>query len=122
MVVTALEEVEGVGRLLIDLEAALSGDSNYDLEVEDGDTLMIPVRSNTVAVVGEVRRSGTHTFQRGLLLEDYIELSAGLTQRADAKGVYIIKANGSVLRLQQDLWRLREITRPLSQAILSWCL
>ena len=76
-IVSSLQSVEGAGRLLIDLPAAMSGDLNADLEVEDGDRLVIPVLSNTVSVVGEVKRQGTHSFQGELTLDDYIDLSAG---------------------------------------------
>ena len=104
-IVSSLQSVEGAGRLLIDLPAAMSGDLNADLEVEDGDRLVIPVLSNTVSVVGEVKRQGTHSFQGELILDDYIDLSAGFTRRADDGGIYIVKANGSVVTLERNLWR-----------------
>ena len=104
-IVSSLQAVEGAGRLLIDLPAAMSGDLNADLEVEDGDRLVIPILSNTVSVVGEVARQGTHSFQDELTLDDYIDLSAGPTPRADDGGIYIVKANGSVVTIQRNLWR-----------------
>ena len=81
---------------------------NVDLEVEDGDRLFIPVPSKTVAVVGEVRRQGTHSFQAEFSLDDYIDLSAGFTQRADRGGMYIVKANGAVEALESSLWRFTD--------------
>ena len=83
----------------------MSGDSDADLEVQHGDTLTIPVLSNTVSVVGEVNRQGTHSFQRELNLDDYIDLSAGFTRRADHAAIYIVRANGSVVTLDRNLWR-----------------
>ena len=80
-IVSSLQSFEGAGRLLIDLPAAMSGDLNADLEVEDGDFLVIPALTNTVSVVGEVKRQGTHSLQSGLNVYDYIDLSAGLTRR-----------------------------------------
>ena len=114
-IVSSLLAVEGAGRLLIDLPAAMSGDLNADLEVEDGDRLVIPVLSNTVSVVGEVKRQGTHSFQGEFTLDDYVDLSAGFTRRADEGGIYIIKANGSVLTLERNLWRFTGNNR--SQAL-----
>ena len=93
-----LEGFEGAGRLLVDVGAAMSGDSLANVSLEDGDTLTIPSRTSTVTVVGEIRRPGTHSFQSGLNLEDYLGLSAGLTARADNKELYIVRADGSVLR------------------------
>jgi polysaccharide export outer membrane protein len=93
-----LENFEGAGRLLVDVEAAMSGDSLANIVLEDGDTLKIPERISTVTVVGEIRRPGTHTFHAGLDLNDYLGLSAGLTARAESKELYIVRADGSVLR------------------------
>ena len=104
-ILTALRSNQGRGRLLIDLDLALSGDAQYDLEVEDGDVLSIPQISNTVTLVGEVQRPGTHTYQSDLLLEDYVDLSAGLTSRADEGAIYIVKANGTVMTTDRSLWR-----------------
>lgn len=104
-VIEALEATEGIGRLLIDLPGALSDDRNANIVVTDGDRLTVPKISNTVTVIGEVKRTGTHTFQEELSLDDYIELSAGITRRADSGGIYIVKGNGSVVTLERDLWR-----------------
>jgi polysaccharide export outer membrane protein len=112
-IVSSLQTVEGAGRLLIDLPAAMSGDINANLEVTDGDKLVVPKLSNTVSVVGEVKRSGTHTFQSELSLDDYVDLSAGFTRRADDGGVYIVKANGSVVTLEKNLWRFTGNNRSL---------
>ena len=104
-IVDSLRAVEGIGRLLINLPAAMSGDTNADIELTDGDTVTIPKLSNTVSVIGEVKRAGTHTFQSGLSLNDYVDLSAGFTRRADDGGIYIVKANGSVVTIELNLWR-----------------
>jgi polysaccharide export outer membrane protein len=99
-----LEEYEGVGRLVINLNSALAGDQIADLEVVDGDKLMIPGKNSTVTVVGEVRRQGTHSYQRNFGLDDYLSLSAGATARADDKAIYIVKANGSVTTPKKASW------------------
>ena len=93
-----LESFEGVGRILINLQAAIDGESSADYVVEDGDVLLIPRRSSTVTVVGEVKETATHVYQQGLLVKDYIDLSAGVSERADEEGIYIVRADGSNLR------------------------
>jgi len=92
----SLESFKGQGRLLIKLQRALEGDAAADLALRDGDTLLIPERSNTVTVVGEVRRQATHSFEQGLGIDEYLGLSAGMTARADESAVYIVRADGSV--------------------------
>jgi polysaccharide export outer membrane protein len=110
----ALEGFEGRGRMLIDLPLALAGDTAADVEVSDGDTLVIPKRVNTVTVVGEVYQQGTHTFASANRLEDYLSLSAGLTARADDKAIYVVKANGSVAMLESSWWRFGGASQRLS--------
>jgi polysaccharide export outer membrane protein len=110
----ALETFEGRGRMLIDLPLALAGNAAADLEVTDGDTLVIPKRVNTVTVVGEVYQQGTHTFASGNRLEDYLSLSAGLTARADDKAIYVVKANGSVAALDSGWWRFGGASQQLA--------
>ena len=100
-----LDSTEGDGRILIDLPSALRGEATADYEVEDGDILRIPRASETVAVVGEVRQSGTHLYQPGLTVQDYIELSAGVTSRSDVPAIYIVRANGAVSRVHSSWWR-----------------
>lgn len=105
LILEALKSTDTMGRLLIDLPAAVSGDRGADIELEDGDVLHIPIKANTVSVIGEVLRPGTHTFKRSLNLKDYLDLSAGLSARADEGGIYVIKANGAVDLVNNSLWR-----------------
>ena len=105
LITQQLDSIEGQGRLLIDLPAALRQESQADYEVEDGDILRIPRASDTVAVVGEVRQPGTHVFQSGLSVGDYIGLSAGVTKRSDESAIYIVRANGSVTAADSSWWR-----------------
>jgi len=100
-----LENFVGSGRLLVDVEAAMSNDILANIVLEDGDTLKIPGQISTVTVVGEIRQPGTHTFQAGLDLNDYLGLSAGLTARAENKELYIVRADGSVWRPTSSWFR-----------------
>jgi len=103
-VARVLEEYQGIGRLVINLGDALGGDQIADIEVFDGDKLVIPGRNSTINVVGEVRRQGTHAYQRNFELDDYLTLSAGVTPRADDNAVYIVKADGSVTVPKKASW------------------
>ena len=105
LITRELESFEGQGRLLIDLPAALSGDSFADVQLFDGDTLEVPQISANVTIVGEVKRQGTHSYNKAMSLEDYLTLSAGLTSRADQEGIYVVRANGSVETVERTWWR-----------------
>jgi protein involved in polysaccharide export with SLBB domain len=84
----------------------LSGDVTADIILKNGDVLDIPMVSNAVSVVGEVRRTGSFIRQESYTLDDYIELSAGITERGNKKEIYVIRANGSVDRLRNNKSRL----------------
>lgn len=108
-----LDTYTGTGRLLIDLWAVVR-EPGVDIELEDGDALLVPKRNATVTVVGEVNRSSTHSYQKGLDVDDYLRLSAGLTSRADKGGIYIVRANGQVSAIEKDWWRFDEERRRIS--------
>jgi polysaccharide export outer membrane protein len=92
-----LQNFEGKGRLLVDLDKALAGVAGENLVLVDGDRLVIPQKFLTVSIIGQVRRQGTHVFQSDYDVKDYLSLAAGMTSRADKKAMYIVKANGAVM-------------------------
>ena len=89
-------DLEDLGRLVIDLEAILEGQSDKVIVLEDGDTLIIPKQRNVVAVIGEVYVPNSHVFQQNVSKDDYIRLSGGVTDYADPDNAYIIKSDGSI--------------------------
>ncbi len=99
-VLESVLESDVSGRVVIDLEAVLAGDSRADIQLEAGDSLFIPEFSNTVTVIGEVRQPGAFKYNENLSVESYVDAAAGTTVRADDKETYIVRANGSVDRLR----------------------
>jgi polysaccharide biosynthesis/export protein len=92
-----LRDAEPVGRLVIDLPAALSGNDVHDVVLRDGDQLIVPERTQEVMVLGEVQYPTSHVFVPGLSREDYLNSSGGLTADADARRIYVVRADGAVL-------------------------
>jgi protein involved in polysaccharide export with SLBB domain len=89
-----LASVEAVGRLVIDLPLIVNYQQN--LVLQDGDTLYVPSKRDSISVIGEVNYSTSHLYRQGISVDEYISLSGGLKERADEDRIYIIKANGSV--------------------------
>ena len=96
--------VEPLGRLVIDLPAILIGDASEDVIARNGDQLFVPRTRQEVSILGEVNRPTSHLFNADLGVAEYIELSGGLTQRADEGRTYIIKANGQVRTYSESRW------------------
>lgn len=94
-----VRKTEATGRLVIDLPAILSpdGKGSADVVLRDGDRLLIPQRSQTVTVIGEVQFPTSHIFQAGVDRDDYISLSGGMTADADKRRIYVVRVDGSVM-------------------------
>ncbi len=103
-----LRETEAVGRLVIDLELITShggsADVIGDVELRDGDQLLVPVMSQEVTVIGETQQNVSHLYQPGLSRQDYIDMSGGLTRRADKKLIYVVRASGAVISGGNSRW------------------
>ncbi|MBC7913006.1 MAG: SLBB domain-containing protein [Pyrinomonadaceae bacterium] len=70
--------------------------SQYDLFLNDGDTLRIPKQLQTVRVNGEVLYPALVRYARQYNFKDYVILSGGFGERASKKRSYAVYANGSV--------------------------
>ncbi|MGP1719237.1 SLBB domain-containing protein [Shewanella frigidimarina] len=104
LMLTDLENIKAVGRLVIDLNALKLGIKEADVQLEDSDVLYVPTIKQTVAVMGEVQHPSTHRFKDGLTLDDYLVMSGGPRERGDEDRVYVIKADGSVMMPTQSIW------------------
>jgi polysaccharide export outer membrane protein len=113
-IVSLMINKEPLGRLIIDFPAIFAGNTVSDIVVQDGDSIEIPRVSNTISVIGEVRREGFYRYQDSLTLDDCLELSAGMTVRADEDAIYVIKADGSVDTLQNNLFSFSGPSNSLS--------
>ena len=94
------------GRLVINLDAVLqaAGNPDKDIVLRDGDRLHVPYRSQEVTVLGEVQYATSHLFQDRKGRDSYIQSSGGLTSNADAKRIYVVRANGSVQTGRSSRW------------------
>lgn len=104
VMLSEIERVKPVGRLVVDVKAIVDGSAEDDFVLENGDYLIIPTRKTTVSVVGEVQHPSSHRFKSGLAIEDYLKLAGGSRKRADEERIYIIRADGSVLVPQGSSW------------------
>ncbi|MCF2857434.1 SLBB domain-containing protein [Pseudoalteromonas sp. SMS1] len=97
-----LASVKALGRLVIDLPNII--ESREVLRLQDGDTLYIPGKQDSISIIGEVNYSSSHLFKEGISIQEYIDLSGGAKDRADEGKIYVIKANGGVYIPNQSSW------------------
>ena len=100
------------GRLVIDPIAILAGDESADVVLQNGDSIFVPKQNNSVAVVGEVYQPGSFPFKNSVDVEFYLDLAAGATKRADRKKLYVVAANGTVVKNSRSggLFRFNSVT------------
>jgi protein involved in polysaccharide export with SLBB domain len=96
-----LRSTEAVGRLVINLQGQTDGESMAnlagDVELREGDVLLVPKRAQEITVIGESQQNASHLYRPGLSRDDYIDLSGGLTRRADKKLIYVVRASGAIV-------------------------
>jgi protein involved in polysaccharide export with SLBB domain len=67
-----------------------------DTLMEDGDTVVLPEKSNLVLVSGEVLFPNSLVFDGRARAEDYVNMAGGYTQNADNSKLVVVHQDGSV--------------------------
>jgi hypothetical protein len=100
-----LQSSKAVGRFVIDLPGLLadSAGGQKDVELRNGDELVVPKQRQEVTVIGEVQNSTSHLYQPELSRSDYLSKSGGLTAKADRKRIYVVRADGNVASTRSSL-------------------
>ena len=90
-----IKNTESNGRIVVDLS---DDEMKYAIRVSDGDSLIIPEKTNNVYVYGEVSSEGAVMFEENQNLEYFIDKSGGFKQYADAGSIYVLHPNGETQR------------------------
>lgn len=98
--VARLRAVRPTGRVVLQLEP--DARALPALTVEDGDRLLVPARPSTVGVFGSVFNAGSFLLQNSATVDDVMKLAGGPTRGADARGAFVIRANGTVVSARQQ--------------------
>jgi polysaccharide export outer membrane protein len=103
--IESLRKLKATGRMSIHLAApdSLKG-KEYDIALEEDDTLFIPQRDNVVNVTGAVMANGSYVYSEKLSYEDYISQSGGYSRFADKGNVFVLKVDGSTRKLSQGFF------------------
>ncbi len=71
-----------------------------DPPLVDGDTIHIPMKPNSVLIVGAVYHSGSRIYRDEYDLADYLDQVGGMAPYADKDQTYIIKTTGYIKKAQ----------------------
>lgn len=96
-----------IGRLVIHIQEPVEKWRNTpaDIAMRDGDVLLIPKKAGYVMVSGQVFNPTAVSYRGGRSAKWYLGQAGGLTQLADRKGIFVIRADGSVISAKnQSSW------------------
>jgi protein involved in polysaccharide export with SLBB domain len=97
-----LKTLKAQGRMTIRLaHVRLLKGSEYDIELEDGDTLHLPQKSNVVNVMGSVINQSSYIYLDRLTYRDYIQMAGGYAHYADVASTFVLKVDGSARKLEK---------------------
>ncbi len=96
-----LTSVTPTGRVVLSLKPdAASVTDIPDFPLEDGDAFYVPPRLSTVQVAGAVYNANAFRYEPGQRLVAYLNDAGGATRDADAKRMFVIRADGTVVSSQ----------------------
>jgi polysaccharide export outer membrane protein len=108
---TALQQLEAnapIGRVVIHIPPDVSklAKSQFDVALRDGDELFIPKKANYIMVAGQVFNPTAVGYLPSRSAKWYLTQAGGLTQVADKKAAFVIRADGSVIseKSNSGLW------------------
>lgn len=82
-------------------EALANPGCSQDIELIDGDHLIIPQYNHTVRISGDVNSPNTVAFEDGKKYKYYVEQAGGYAQRARKGHVFIVYQNGTIAKAKK---------------------
>jgi protein involved in polysaccharide export with SLBB domain len=100
-VIAQLAGVAPTGRIVLDMQPGASTIADIpNFPLEDGDSFYIPPRLGTVQVAGAVYNENAFRYQPRKHLSAYLNDAGGPTRQADAKRIFLVRADGTVISRQ----------------------
>ncbi len=98
-----------LNRMVVDFSGTLKGDAKADVELQDGDEIIIPRTTEAAYVVGETASPfATYKVLKGMKVPDLLKLAGGTTRNADTSNIRLMKADGRIL----DSWLNSKAVEP----------
>ena len=79
-------------------EALANPGSDEDVELQDGDRIVIPRLNRTIKISGDVLKPNTVAFKSGKGYKYYIQQAGGYGRRARKGSTYILYQNGTIAK------------------------
>ena len=94
-----IKNTEPSGRVVVNLTDSTNNETN-NVQIKDGDELIIPEISNNVYVYGEISTEGSVMFSPNQDVNYFVDRSGGFKKFADVNSIYILHPNGESVRYE----------------------
>jgi polysaccharide export outer membrane protein len=99
-----IRNAKATGRIYIKFENLDNlKDSTYDIELQEGDEIIIPQKSDVVNVSGSVMASGSYVY-KSKSYKSYIDMAGGYSYYADKGRTFILRYDGSAAKAKSGLF------------------
>lgn len=91
-------------RYPIDMLRFYAGDMSQNIEVAEGDFILVP-KMDTFYIHGEVKRPGSYRLERGMTVMQALSIGGGLSERGSLRGMKVtrMKADGGTEKVGMEL-------------------
>ena len=100
--VTRLRTLRPTGRIVLELPENPTVANLPDIELEDGDRLVMPQFPSQVSVFGTVFNESSFLYAPDKSVSDYLTLAGGPRKQADKSSIYVLRADGSAVSKRQS--------------------
>jgi len=91
------------GRIMAEFDIdVINVSPELDTNLEDGDTVIIPINTQQIYIFGEVNNPGAIRYKPGQSIQDYLVSSGGVLKSADSTNIYVVHPNGELNRLHSN--------------------
>jgi protein involved in polysaccharide export with SLBB domain len=88
------------GRVMAEFDLdVIRATPQLDTNLDDGDTIIIPSKTQQIYIYGEVNNPGTIRYTPGQSIQKYLEFSGGALDSADNNNIYVVHPNGELNRV-----------------------
>lgn len=98
-----------MNRVVVDFSGAMAKQADADIELHDGDEVIIPRRTDTAMIIGETATPfALFKVKKDMSVGDLLRLAGGTTRNADTWNIRLLKADGHIV----DRWVKRQHVEP----------
>ncbi len=98
-----LEELKNTsisGRVKAEFDLdVIKASPSIDTTLDDGDSIIIPTKTQQVYIYGEVNNPGALRYEPGQSVNEYLAYSGGKLDSGDASNIFVIHPNGEINRI-----------------------